>query len=171
MGLRDKLFVLIFLLLLPLILVLVGIAVLCWFMKGVWLGLLIRLRWYREGKRVLFVYSDSPNWKEYIDVNILPKIGSQAVVLNWSERRQWDWKRRSVEFQVFRHWTFIKRYSLKGKVVWDGSEFNPIAITFVPWWWPRVFRFWQPFKDFKHGKEKPLRILEGKLFKVLNVAG
>ena len=40
-----------------------------------------------------------------------------------------------------------------GKTKWD--EFNPIAITFIPWWKRKALPFWTPFRDFKHGKERP----------------
>lgn len=146
------------------------IALICWVWRliwGTWLGLRVKSQWYPQGKRMLFVYSNSPNWKEYIETNILPKIASQATVLNWSERSQW--KDKSLEIQVFQHWASVKKYFWRGKTKWDGAEFNPIAITFIPWWKRRVFRFWQPFKDFKHGKEQSLKKLEVELFQVLKI--
>lgn len=35
-----------------------------------------------NGPRVLFVYSDSPNWQEYIEEYLLTKIPSHSVVFN-----------------------------------------------------------------------------------------
>ncbi len=153
---------------LPLLLGLALIYGLAWFIQGAWLGLRVRLQWYPQGKRMLFVYSNSPNWKDYVEANLLPKIQPQAVILNWSDRSQWKWKRKPLEVQVFQHWSGIYGfYILKNKMRWDGHDFNPIAITFIPWWRRRVFRFWQPFKDFKHGKDRPLREIETQLFEVL----
>ena len=151
----------------PLILLVAVVIGIGWLIRGAWLGLQVRLQWYPKGKRLLFVYSNSPNWKDYIEANILPKINQHAIVINWSERSQWNWKRKPLEVQIFRHWAGVGRYSFKGRVKWDGDEFNPIAITFVPWWKRRVFKFWQPFKDFKHGKERPLKQLEAQLFELL----
>lgn len=116
---------------------------------------------------MLFVYSDSPNWKEYIESNILPKISSHSIIINWSERDNWNWTRKPLELKIFKEWSGIQKYFFKDKKKWDGREFNPIAITFIPWWKRKVFRFWQPFKDFKHGKEKTLKDLESKLFRIL----
>jgi hypothetical protein len=31
-------------------------------------------------------------------------------------------------------------------------EFNPLAIVFRPFAWPRQFRFYGPFQAFKHGR-------------------
>jgi len=156
--------VIVFLPLILLIAVIIGVA---WLLWGAWLGLRVRWQWYPKGKHLLFVYSDSPNWKDYIKANILPRIQERAVVINWSERSRWDWKQKPLEVQVFRHWAGVSRYSFKGRVKWDGDEFNPIAITFIPWWKRKVFKFWQPFKDFKHGKERPLKQLEAQLFELL----
>ena len=118
---------------------------------------------------MLFVYSNSPNWKEYIEDNILPKISEKAIVVNWSERNEWDWEDKALELRIFQHWTGLSRYFQKGKKKWDGREFNPIAITFVPWCRVKVFRFWKPFKDYKHGKDKKLKELESKLYKTLSI--
>ncbi len=138
-----------------------------WIIYGTYLSFLVRSRWHPQGKYMLFVYSNSPNWKEYIETNILSRISTHAVVINWSDRSEWDWEKKPLELKVFQHWTEIRRYFFKSKKRWDGSEFNPIVITFIPWWRRKVLRFWQPFKDFKHGKEKPLKELEAELFEIL----
>ena len=154
----------------PLIPLLLGIGIISgiwWIICGTWLGFLVRLRWYPQGKYMLFVYSNSPNWKEYIEANILPRISSYAVVINWSERSKWEWEKKPLEFKVFQHWTGVRRYFFKGKKKWDGREFNPIAIIFVPWWRRKVLRFWQAFKDFKHGKKKSLTNLEAQFFEII----
>lgn len=134
-----------------------------------WLSLRVRIQWYPKGKKMLFVYSNSPNWKEYLENNILPNISENAVIINWSERSKWHWKNKPLELKIFKHWTGVFRYihisSRKKK--WYGEEFNPIAITFVPWWRVEVFRFWRAFRDFKHGKDKKLRELENQMFEIL----
>jgi len=37
--------------------------------------------WYTQSEYMLFVYSDSPVWKEYIETNILPRISESAIML------------------------------------------------------------------------------------------
>ncbi len=137
-------------LLVPLILVWVA----CWL---AWLfswGGILRLWFWRahaaHGRRVLFVYSESPNWQSYIEENILPRIRDCAVVLNWSERRLWPstspWEAR-----------FFRRFA-------GDREFNPLALVFCSGGRIRSIRFHRPFLDFKHGKESALREAETELF-------
>jgi hypothetical protein len=110
----------------------------------------IWISWGR--RRVLFVYSESPVWKDYIEAEILPRIHDRAVVLNWSERR--SWKQSSLPALAFHRFA--------------GSEaFNPIAIIFRPFRVVRVLRYWKAFKDFKHGNTKPVEELNGELFRAL----
>lgn len=123
--------------LLPLLLVIV-----VWF--ALWrLGLLFLVWnfWCAKGRNVLFVYSDSPNWKEYIETNILPRFDNRVVVLNWSNRSKW---KTSLAKLVFQHWG-------------GRREFNPLGVIFKPFHRTRVFRFHKPFMDFKHGKSENLK--------------
>ena len=138
------------------------------FLKGKILCHVIKLKWFPRGKNMLFVYSDSPNWKGYIEKNIIPKIEKNAIIINWSERSQWNNKRQSLEVLVFKHWARVSSYSFNGKKKWRGEEFNPIAIVFIPWNKPEIFKFWQAFKNFKHGKDKTLKKIESDLFQKLN---
>jgi hypothetical protein len=39
-------------------------------------------RWGAHGKRLMLVYSNSPNWQAYVEENWLPHLESIAVVLN-----------------------------------------------------------------------------------------
>ena len=109
--------------------------------------------WQRHGKYgrfVLFVYSDSPNWKDYIKANILPRIESHAVTLNWSKRREWN-QINPFEAKVFNHWAGEK-------------EFNPMALVFSTDGKVKDVRFWRAFRDFNHGKEASLKQAENLLF-------
>ncbi|MGB7207822.1 MAG: hypothetical protein WBD27_04105 [Pyrinomonadaceae bacterium] len=109
--------------------------------------------WQRHGqfgRFILFVYSDSPNWKNYIEENILPRIGPYAITLNWSKRREWR-ETNPFEARVFYHWA--------GK-----RQFNPMAILLSSEGKMKEIRFWQAFKDFKHGKDKLLKEAEESLF-------
>ena len=38
----------------------------------------------RKGRVILFVYSDSSNWKDHIEAKILPRLKACSVILNWS---------------------------------------------------------------------------------------
>jgi hypothetical protein len=133
-------------------LIVVGAAVyLLW--RLVW-GAVLRVWFWGahavRGRRVLFVYSDSPNWQTYIEENILPRLRNQVVVLNWSQRKEWSvqspWESR-----------FFRRFA-------GEREFNPLAIVFGKFGRIQVVRFQQAFLDFKHGKEAALRAAEAELF-------
>jgi hypothetical protein len=110
------------------------------------------LFWLPRGKDLLFVYSDSPHWKDYIETRILPSIQKRAVVLHWSERSTWNnW---SLAAACFRHFG-------------THREFNPMAVAFRPFRRAKVFRFWKPFRDYKHGRPTALEETEKALFHYL----
>ena len=94
----------------------------------------------RKGKVILFAYSDSPNWKDYIETKILPSLEGCSVILNWSKRREWE---SSMQFEE----RLLNQ--------WAGSgEFTPTAIFFPLMGKVRVFRLFQPSNNPKHGKDK-----------------
>ena len=94
----------------------------------------------RKGKVILFAYSDSPNWKDYIEAKILPSLEGCSVILNWSKRREWE---SSMQFEerLFNQWA-------------GSGEFTPTAILFPLMGKVRVFRLFQPSNNPKHGKDK-----------------
>jgi hypothetical protein len=149
--------VLLTVILLPVMIVLVpvaGFAIGVEALRGVYLRLRFRLRW--GPKRIaLIVYSDSPHWKTYIEERWLPLVAERAVVLNWSERRAWMPTRR-LEAAVFRHYA-------------GQREFNPVAIVLAKGKRAEVVRFWQPFRDFRHGKVHTLRQAEERLGSLLGI--
>ncbi len=102
------------------------------------------LRHGRKGKVILFVYSDSSNWKDHIEAKILPFLKDCSVVLNWSKRREWE---SSMQFEagLFNQWA-------------GSEEFTPTAILFRLMGRTRVFRLWQPSHNPKHGKDKVLKV-------------
>jgi len=118
------------------------------------LHVLLWLLWSPAGKRVLFVYSNSPVWQSYIENNILPRLPRGSVVLNWSERRRWRWW--SLSAAVF--------YFFGG-----SREFNPLAVIVRPLRWGRAFRFWRAFRDAKHGNRDTLRLVETQFFTYLGL--
>ena len=103
-------------------------------------------------KSIIFVYSESPIWKTYLENNILPMISEHAIILNWSERNQW--KRNDWAVRAFHHWG-------------GEQDFNPLAIVFCNFFKVKTIRFYRPFLDYKHGKEQPLRETVSKLFDLM----
>ena len=103
-----------------------------------WLKVRFWLRHGRKGKIILFVYSDSSNWKDYIERNLLPRIETHSIILNWSKRREWG-SRMQLETKLFDHWA-------------GPGEFVPVAVLFSPVGKARTFRLWQLSENPKHGK-------------------
>lgn len=120
---------------------------------GVVLYLAVWCWWLPRGRDTLIVYSDSPVWHGHMQERVLATVGSRAVVLNWSQRRHWKFGLASSVFRYF-----------GGK-----REFNPLAVVFRPFRRARVFRFWEPFRDWKHGRRQALEQLEAELFACLGL--
>lgn len=137
-------------LLLPLLVIYVAAYL---FGQFVW-GAVLRFWFWRrhaaQGRPILFVYSESPNWQAYIEENILPRLEDRAVVLNWSERSLWrstsPWEAR-----------FFRRFA-------GDREFNPVALVFGSRGRIRKVSFHQAFLDLKHGRESSLRAAEAELY-------
>ena len=115
-----------------------------------------RAAWCSQGKDLLLVYSESPNWQRYIEESWLSRWGHRAVVLNWSERSKW---RRAARAEVALCRAFAGR-----------REFNPLGIV-VPAVGRsvHVVRFWRAFREKKHGKDYLLRQAEGELDRYLQL--
>jgi hypothetical protein len=94
---------------------------------------------------VLFVYSDSPNWKEHVEENILPRLPENSVVLNWSHRS--SWKKSNASVILFRCFA-------------GTEEFNPIGLVFDRFSAVKRYRLWQAFRDAKHGHPDALKLVE-----------
>ena len=141
----------IILLLLP---VVVGMLLLV-VISSVSLHIAIWLLWCTRGRDILFVYSNSPVWHDYIEQRLLPWLEDRAVFLNWSDRSRWRFP-PTLARMAFHHFG-------------GQREFNPLAVVFRPFRPARVFRFWQPFRDFKHGHPEPLHKLEKEFFDLIGV--
>jgi hypothetical protein len=148
----DYLGALLFLLLSPVIFVAVIVVITFHLVASVFLHLAAWCCWNLRGRYVLFVYSDSPIWHDYIEENILPRLGERVVVLNWSHRRRW---RLTLAVLVFRYF--------------GGHRlFNPMAVVFRPLRLAKTFRFYEPFRDFKHGESGTVAKMEHELFELLD---
>ena len=135
-------------LLLPLVLPLALFAVANHLVYRALLYLLVWALWLPKGKDILFVYSDSPIWHEYMATQVLPLVQERSVVLNWSERKKWS--RWSLGAAVFHHFG-------------GAGDFNPLVVLFQPLRVARVFRFWSAFKDWKRGYKEPVERLRQEL--------
>lgn len=124
--------------LLVVLLPLIAIVLSVYFAAGALLYLAVWCWWCSSGRNTLLVYSNSPIWREHIEQTLLPRLEGRAVVLNWSERRNW---RPSLAVWAFRYFGGSRAY-------------NPLAIVFRPFRLARTFRFYEPFRDFKHGKSE-----------------
>ena len=139
-------------LLLPIVL----LALAAYGIAALFLHLALWLVWVPSGRRVLFVYSNSPVWQQYIEERILPRLPRRSVVvLNWSERR--GWSRWTLGYWAFRFFG-------------GRREFNPLAVVVRPLRWTRVIRFWKAFRDFKRGRSESLARMENELFEALRDA-
>ena len=137
----------------PLILLFVVSVLALFVLTSICLHILIWTFWCLRGRDILVVYSDSPIWHDYIEQRLLPPIRHRAIVLNWSRRKRW---RISLARAAFHHFGGYR-------------EFNPLALVFCPLRRTRKFRFWQPFRDFKHGRSEALRKMEKDLFDLIRV--
>src|SRR5689334_20167809 len=102
---------------------------------------------------VLFVYSNSPIWKDYVEREIIPYMQGRAVILNWSERKSWGNSLPTLAFRYFG----------------GDRNFNPIAIVFCPFQGAKTFRFYQAFKKFKHGNPTEVEEIKNGLFRDLKI--
>ncbi|HLO13901.1 MAG TPA: hypothetical protein VK206_03665 [Anaerolineales bacterium] len=102
---------------------------------------------------VVFVYSDSPTWKDYIAREILPYLPDRAVILNWSERKKWKNSLASLVFKYFGGY----------------RNFNPIALVFRPFHLVKTYRFFEAFREFKHGNPKKVEKIKKELFDDLGI--
>jgi hypothetical protein len=118
--------------------------------RGLYLRLWFWFKYIKNGTRILFVYSSSLNWQTYIEENILPSIQSQTKVLNWSERKRWN----NHELSLLNHFA-------------GETEFNPSAIVFITFWKVKCIRFYQAFKDYKHGNDLTLKKAEKELYETM----
>ena len=137
----------------PVLLAIVVLALVSFVVASVCLHVAIWSWWCIRGRDILFVYSDSPIWHNYIEQHVLPHLGERAVVLNWSRRKGWRFSLARAAGYHFGGW----------------REFNPMAAVFRPFRRTRTFRFLQPFRDFKHGHPEALHRMESEFFGLIGV--
>ena len=146
------------LLLAPIVVLIIPFAIamlLAMVIYGACLTLIVWLTWCTRGIDTLVVYSNSPNWHDYMVDSVLPRLHGRSIVINWSERRLWRWY--SLPVAVFRFFG-------------GDREFNPMVVVLRPFTIPRTFRFWQPFRDRKHGDVSSLHDIENRLYTYLDIS-
>jgi hypothetical protein len=164
------LFVLLFILLFPLILLIAVIFVILWlrvrYVQRPRLLRRVKKEWLPQSKFILFVYSDNELWKNYAEKNIIPKIASHSVILNWSRRKDWI-SSNSLEARLFRNLQWGKEWIWRRNVRMGGQDYNHMAIIFKPWNKPKTISFWKAFKDYKFEKYEKLKAAEQELYAYL----
>lgn len=120
---------------------------------GALIYLLIWTVWGCRGRDVLVVYSDSPIWHDYMEMEVIEPLGNRAIVLNWSERKTWH---RSISVWAFHRFG-------------GHREFNPLVVVIKPFRMAKTFRFFQAFKTFKKGKPGEVDRLKSDLFSFLKM--
>tara|TARA_R110002072_G_scaffold95501_1_gene210577 strand:+ start:977 stop:1450 length:474 start_codon:yes stop_codon:yes gene_type:complete len=113
----------------------------------------LRIKW-PENTFILFTYSESENWTDYIEQKIIPRIAAHAQIINRSQQK--DWKSRYP----------TERRALES---WGNLNINPVAIVFRPWKPAKVIAFYEAFRDLKHGKESTINAKTEELFQWLPV--
>lgn len=137
-----------------LVIILSPILIILAFLYSFW-GVILYTAIWLTGKKefVVFVYSDSPIWKEYVEKEILPHIQDRAIILNWSERRNWG---NSLAVLAFRYFGGYR-------------NFNPIGMVFRPFHLVKTYRFFEAFQEFKHGHTKRVEEIKREIFEILGV--
>jgi hypothetical protein len=130
----------------------IAVVVVLWAFVAVLLHIVVWVAWCPRGRYALLVYSNSPVWRDYFEEQVLPAVGTRAVVLNWSERKRWNLSLAVVLFRVFGGF----------------RQFNPLAMVFEPLAWLRRFRFYNAFRSFKHGRPAEVERLRDELLAVLD---
>lgn len=136
----------------PIAVTIIVVAALIWFVVF-YVYLLVRINWIPKGKYIFIVTSESPAWKEFMQTRVIDVYGENAVVINWSERKRW--RGRSIESQVFH-------------TILGYQEHTPSVVVFSPWYWPKVFRFFVPFKSYKRGKVEEVEALMVEMEKAIS---
>lgn len=132
-----------------LVIVLSPVLIAAAFIYLAWGMLLYVTIWLTQRKPfVVFVYSESPTWKDHIEREFLPRLQGRAVILNWSERRHW---KNSLAVLAFRYFG-------------GHRNFNPIGMVFRPFHPVKTYRFFEAFKAFKHGDPTTVQVLQNALF-------
>lgn len=128
----------------------------------VWAGVRRHLLLSRAGREwgprwieCLVVTSDSLHWREHVESHWLARLGSRAVVLNWSRRDEWG---DTLEARLFE--AFVRA----------ARNFAPCVLVLRDTREPAVYRFFEAFREERAGRPQYRRELETQLFRELRLA-
>jgi len=138
--------------LLPIIVVLAVPVFALFILTSVGLRLVI-WSWCPRGRDILFIYSENPIWQDHIETRILPRLAGCAVVINCSRRKRRPFSVARIAFHHFG----------------GHSDFNPMAIVFRPFGRTRIYRFWQPFRELKHGRPEAFQRMEAEFYRATGI--
>lgn len=126
--------------LIPALLIILSPVLIIWVLLYLLWGVILYLTIWSTHKKqfVVFVYSDSPTWKDYFEREFIPYLRDSAVILNWSKRKNW---KNSLAVLAFRYFS-------------GHRNFNPMGMIFRPFHFVKAYRFFDAFKEFKHGNPK-----------------
>jgi hypothetical protein len=112
------------------------------YMRGKQLVARFREDFARHGVVGILVYSNSPNWQEHIETEVLPTLARNVLIVNWSQRSTW---RRSAPLpvKIFLH--------LKPQ-----EHFNPLGIVLTARGSFELVQLHEAYLAKKHGKDQPL---------------
>lgn len=113
------------------------------FIIGLFIRIKLHFKWPKS-KYILFIYSDSEHWAPYIEQNIIPKIQESAIIINRTKQQNWK-QEYKAEYKAIAHWAH--------------EDINPIALVFKPYRRVKSFRFYEAFRDYKHGKDSSLHAM------------
>ena len=139
-------------LLLPIILPLAILVLVLRVLNKAAVYLLVWAWWLPRGKDVLYVSSESPIWKEYMEGEIFLLVAERAVALSWSAHSKWP--KWSLAVRVFH-------------IFGGRRDFNPIVVLFRPFRHARTFRFLPAFQERKHGNSVRIEQLRRDLMQAL----
>ena len=135
----------------PVLLVILIAALIAFLFTWAVLRLLIIALWAPLRRRALIVYSDSPHWQDYFERELLPGARVKVAVLNWSRRKTWK--------SGLTVWLF--------KFYGGSEEFNPLVIVVRPFGRICVIRFWQAYRDARHGRPEELNRVKAEAVEAL----
>ncbi len=135
-----------------------SVIILLYVSYGVLLRAWALLKWSRTPIHGILIYSNSPNWQEYVEREWLPRLRDRVIILNWSQRKNWT---HSLAIRLF-------RYYLEGST--NAIDYNPAVLLLRGLKHPYLYRYFYAFRDAKHGRTNALTTLEAQMFEDFGVA-